>query len=70
MTSNSVMEILMSIPDAKGTVVYLKIMKSITDTFLDKSLECLVRVEKAWYCVVFFTVLASVGIALPRVQSF
>ena len=54
MTSNSVMEILMSIPDAKGTVVYLKIMKSITDTFLDKSLECLVRVEKAWYNCVFF----------------
>ena len=53
MISNSVMEILMSIPDAKGTVVYLKIMKSITDTFLDKSLVCLVRVEKAWYCVVF-----------------
>jgi len=51
MTSDSVMGILMSIPDAKGTVVYLKLMKSITDAFLDKSLECLVRIEKAWYSV-------------------
>ena len=51
MTSDFAMEILMSIPDAKGTFVYLKLMKSITDTFLDKSLECLARVEKEWYTV-------------------
>ena len=47
MTSDSVMEILMSMP----TVVYLKLMKSITETFLDKSLDCLVRIEKAWHSI-------------------
>ena len=51
MTSDSVMEILMSMSDAKGTVAYLKLMKSITDTFLDKSLDCLVRIKKAWHSV-------------------
>lgn len=51
MTSESVMNTLASIPDAKGTTVYLTIMKSVNDSFLDKTLECLCRVEKAWYAV-------------------
>ena len=50
-TSTSVMGLLTHIPDAKGTVVYLKLMKAVTDSFLDKSLECLLRIEKAWYSV-------------------
>ena len=42
---------MMNIPDAKGILAYLKIIKSITDSFLDKKLDCLVRIEKVWYCV-------------------
>ena len=49
MTSESVLNLLANIPDAKGTTVYLTIMKYINDSFLDKTLECLSRVEKAWY---------------------
>ena len=51
MISESVKNLLASIPDAKGTTIYLSIMKSINDSFLDKTLECLSRVEKAWYAV-------------------
>ena len=51
MTSDSVMELLTYVPDAKGTMVYLRIMKLITDSFLNKNLECLVRIENAWYSV-------------------
>ena len=47
MISKSVKNLLASIPDAKGTTIYLSIMKSINDSFLDKTLECLNRVEKA-----------------------
>lgn len=50
MTSDSVNS-LASIPDAKGTAVYLTVMKSVNDSFLNKTLECLCRVEKAWYAV-------------------
>ena len=51
MTSDSVMELLTDVPDAKGTIAYLRIMKLITDSFLNKNLECLVRIENAWFCV-------------------
>ena len=51
MISESVKNLLTSIPDAKGTTIYLSIMKSINDSFLDKTLECLSRVETAWYAV-------------------
>ena len=51
MTSESVMNLLTSVPDAKGTIAYLTIMKYINDSFLDKTLECLCRIEKAWYVV-------------------
>ena len=44
MTSDSVMELLTDVPDAKGTIL-------ITDSFLNKNLECLVRIENAWYSV-------------------
>ena len=47
MISESVKNLLASIPDAKGTTIYLSIMKSINDSFSDKTLECLSRVEKA-----------------------
>ena len=51
MTSTSIMTLLSKLPDTKGTAVYLDIMKSVTDSFLDKSIECLARVQKAWYAV-------------------
>ena len=50
-TIDCVMQLLATVPEAKGTVTYLRIMKSITDSFLNKNLECLVRIENAWYSV-------------------
>jgi len=53
MTNKAVTNLLEDIPDGKGTRIYLDLMKSINDCFLDKDLEILNRIEKAWY-VVFF----------------
>ena len=35
MTSDSVMKLLTDVPDVKGTIEYLKIMKLITDSFFE-----------------------------------
>ena len=42
-----------TIPEAKGTFVYVEIMASTVDSYLDKSLSPLERVEKAWYANFF-----------------
>ena len=41
--------LLSTIPEAKGIFVYVKIMASTVDNYLDMSLSPLERVEKAWY---------------------
>ena len=45
--------LLSTIPEAKGTYVYVKIMASTIDSYLDMSLNPLERVEKAWYANFF-----------------
>ena len=52
-TSNSVLSLLTQLPDAAGTLCYLKITRAITDSFLDKQLDPLDRIEKIWYAVFF-----------------
>ena len=52
-TSPSVFSILEKIPDAKGTIQYLRILRYFIDGFLDKSLTAQDRIKKVWY-VVFF----------------
>lgn len=42
-----------TIPEAKGTFVYVEIMASTVDSYLDVSLSPLERVEKAWYANFF-----------------
>ena len=51
MTSDSILNLLKKVPDAKGTVAYLEMMRSINDSFLDVKLDILERVKKAWYSV-------------------
>lgn len=53
MTSESVMKLLTKIPDAKGTHAYLDVVRSVIDSFLDKKLDSLTRIRKAWYAVFF-----------------
>ena len=43
-TSDTVMQLLTNMPDAKGTMMYLRVMKLITKSFLNKNLESLVRI--------------------------
>ena len=50
-TSESVLELLSQIPDAKGTKAYLEVMRAVVDSYLDKSLGVLSRIEKAWFAV-------------------
>ena len=52
-TSPPAFSILEKIPDAKGTIQYLEILRYFIDGFLDKSLTVQARIKKVWY-VVFF----------------
>ena len=52
-TSKSVITLLSQIPDARGTSALLQVTRYVIDSFLDKKLDALSRVEKAW-CAVFF----------------
>lgn len=53
LTSKSVLTLLSQIPDAKGTSAYLEVIQCIVDSFLDRKLPALTRVEKAWFAVFF-----------------
>ena len=53
-TSPNVIALLDTLPNAKGTKFYLQVVKSIVDSFLDKHLEPLSRIEEAWFAL-FFT---------------
>eukprot|EP00731_Ephydatia_muelleri_P021868 Em0014g459a len=52
-TSSSVMAQISQIPDAKGTYVYLKALKAVLDSYLNKELSPLDRISNIW-CAVFF----------------
>ena len=47
--SESVSKLLALIPDSKGTLAYLEVIKCVIDSYLDKKLQPALRVEKAWY---------------------
>ena len=53
-TSSSVMAQISQIPDAKGTYVYLKALKAVLDSYLNKELSPLDRISNIWYAVFFF----------------
>ena len=55
--------LLSTIPEAKGTFVYVKIMAYTVDSYLDMSLSPLERVEKAWYANFFCQILEGVDTA-------
>ena len=52
-TSKSVLKLLQQIPDAKGTLQYLSVLRSIVDSYLDESITPLSRIYKAWFSVFF-----------------
>ena len=41
------------LPDAVGTRCYINVMKSVVDSYLDKSLSPAKRIEEIWYAVFF-----------------
>ena len=53
MTSKSMFCLLDSIPDAKGTAAYLYVLRCVVDSYLDKNLQPIERVKKAWFGVFF-----------------
>ena len=50
-TGKSVLKLLRQIPDAKGTLQYLNVLRFIIDSYLDESITSLSRIYKAWYSV-------------------
>ena len=47
------------IPDAAGTSCYVNLMKSVIDSYLDKSLSPEERIEKIWFVVFFSPILET-----------
>jgi len=54
MTNPDVLILLDTLPNAKGNKIYLQVVKSIVDSFLDKQLKPLSCIEEAWFAL-FFT---------------
>ena len=53
-TSPNVLALLDTLPNGKGTKLYLQVVRSIVDSYLDKHLVPLRCIEEAWFAV-FFT---------------
>lgn len=53
-TTRCVFDLLEQVPDAKGTMHYLKCMQYFVDAYLNKKLTPLERIHKAWYTIFFF----------------
>lgn len=51
MSSDSVVDLLKKFPDAKGTEAYLRVMRCVVESYLNKKLTCRLRIVKAWYAV-------------------
>ena len=63
-TSQCVIMLLLQIPEAKDTSAFLNVVQCVIDSYLDRTLDCLMRIEKACFAVVFFReVLVSVVVA-------
>ena len=58
-TTSCVFDLLEQVPDAKGTMHYLKCMHYFVDAYLNKKLNPLERIHKAWYTIFFLSLLAS-----------
>ena len=52
-SSTNVLLLLDELKDAKGTKYYLQVLKSIMDSYLDKELSPLKRIEEAWFSLFF-----------------
>ena len=53
-TSNSTLASLAKLYDAYGTFIYLTILRCTIDSYFDKKIELIVRIEKAWTPVFFY----------------
>ena len=52
-SSPTALKILKQIPDGRGTLQYLYILRSFIDGFLDRQLSINIRLHKVWYTVFF-----------------
>lgn len=52
-TTQCVFKLLEQVPDAKGTMHYLKCMHYVVDAYLNKKLTPLERIRKVWYAIFF-----------------
>ena len=52
-TSPSMLGLLEKVPDGKGILKYLELMKNFVDAVLDKGLSPLERIKKVWFTIFF-----------------
>ena len=53
-THPTFLKVLQQIPDAQGTIEFLRVMRCVVDSYLDENITALDRIHKAWYAVFFF----------------
>ena len=53
-THPTFLKVLQKIPDAQGTIEFLRVIRCVVDSFLDENITALQRIHKAWYAVFFF----------------
>ena len=60
--------LLENISDAAGTKVYVTVMECIVETYLNKCLDPIQRIEKMWFAVIFPEILEAVDTPTPCVH--
>ena len=52
-THPTFLRVLQQIPDAQGTIEFLRVLRCVVDSYLDEKITPLERIHKAWYAVFF-----------------
>lgn len=52
-THPSLLHLLQQMPNAKGTVEFLNVLRCVVDSYLDETITPLTRIHKAWYAIFF-----------------
>lgn len=55
-THLSLLQLLQQMPDAKGTVEFLNVMRCVIDSYLVETITALTRIHKAWFAIIFLVV--------------
>ena len=55
-THPTFLRVLQQIPDAQGTIEFIRVLRCVVDSYLDEKITPLQCIHKAWYAVFFVDV--------------